>query len=155
MCFSIRPLSVTRVLAFLGTLRRVSSRPDFDVGPIQIAQLAHRLGLALRLFIGGRIRAADDFAENGLGFLTGGLGSPRGAMPADRLPPLAPLAGPIDHHVGHRVALLAACAEPRHGRIPDGLSRLQRPHRAQADLLPLFLWRWHDFASRLLAIRSS
>ena len=137
MCFSIRPLSDSSVLAFFGACRRVISRPASASAQYSVAQLGHRLRLPLGLLVRSGIGALHHLAQQPAGFLARRVRRPGCTVAADRVAPLPPLGRAEHQDIGHRIAASAAGHRSRHRRVPHLLTRPEGAHLAQSNPLPL------------------
>jgi hypothetical protein len=130
---SIRPASIARVLAFLGVLRRVKKAAGLSVRKVGFAQFRDSLGVALRTLVGSRIAVVGDLAQQPFGFLPRGFRRPRRTVPAEREPTLATFPCAVEQDVSNGCAALASHSEAGERRVPDGLSRRERPHLPQSN----------------------
>ncbi|HEY8065600.1 MAG TPA: hypothetical protein VIF40_12900 [Methylosinus sp.] len=98
-------------------LFRLASPQDFArlcIGEVEVRQLGDGRGLAALLPVRRRIAARNDFPEQPSRLGSGKIGRPWRAVPADRMPALAPVLCAIFQDVGWPI-LLAPGAETRNG----------------------------------------
>src|SRR5262249_27444689 len=105
---------------------RFQNATSLCIGKVHVAKLCHGRGLALFLFVGCRVAALGDLAQEPLRFLARHVRSPGRTVPTDGVPTLAAVAGPVIEDIGDSVATLASGTKPSYARIPGDLSRLER-----------------------------
>ena len=110
------------VLAFFGARRRMSSRP-WEASSRYRCKLFNGGALLALRFTG--IFATGNTPQDLLRLGPSRLGRPRCPVLADCEAALAPIFAAKHHYVGHRLAALAAGAEPLHASVPDLFPGLQ------------------------------